>query len=353
MTPRLLQFLFLAAALLLLIAQSARADADADWQQIQAMDSTGPSQQWQSQDEARAGTIDYLGKQEQTLRAFITAYPGDAHTPDAKLRLAHLLATRADLQQDSAQRLASDAILDALEHDPAMKDRLADVAFARLSIFMQRVDSLSGANRDPLLGKTRAFVQQFPDDRRVASLLAEVASAFEDQPKTARALLDQALPKAKTPELRARITDDLKRLSLLGKPLDMKWTAIDGDRIKMEDFQGKVVLIYFFASWSPASMLELDWVRQLAADAGPDTVQPLGICLDHDPVSVPAMLSDHQITWPVYCDGQGWQGPLVRTFGINALPELWIVDRTGILRALDAKDDAPALIEKAARDSGQ
>jgi peroxiredoxin len=330
-------------------AISARADATADWQQIESLDASGPSGQWKTRQEAQAGTLDYLGKQEQALRAFIASYPDDPHAPDAKLRLAHLLATRADLKQDPRERRQADALLDALEQEPSMRDRRADVEFARLSIFMQRVDTVSGQNRDALLEKARGFAREFPDDHRLAALLAEVASAFDDQPKTARALLEQARPKAKTPELQSRIDDDLKRLSLLGKPLQMQWTSVQGARIDLQKLRGKVVLIYFFASWSSPAMYELDWVKQLAARADPETVQVLGICLDSDPVAVPALLADHGIAWPVYCDGRGWQGTLVRSLGINALPELWIVDRTGILRTLDAKQDAEALIESASR----
>jgi thiol-disulfide isomerase/thioredoxin len=334
-------------------AQITPADAAGAWQQIDAMDKNAPSDQWKTPEEARTGTIDYLGKQEEALRGFLSTYPDDAHAPEAKLRLAHLLATRADIEQDPAERRASDALLDELEGEPAMKDCRADIEFARISIFMQRVDALTGDNRDALLEKARSYAKEFPDDRRVAPLLAEVASAYEDEPKTARTLLDQALPKAKTPELKARIGDDLKRLALLGKPLEMKWLATDGTKIDMQNLQGKVVLIYFFASWSAPSMQELDWVRGLAASFPPDSLQTLGICLDNDPVSVPDMLSDHGIGWPVYCDGQGWQGQLVRSLGINELPELWVVDRDGVLRALDAKDDAAELIRKVARDSGQ
>jgi peroxiredoxin len=128
---------------------------------------------------------------------------------------------------------------------------------------------------------------------------------------------------------------------------------VDGTRIDLEKLRGRVVLVYFFASWSPASMQELDWVRQLAAHVYPESMQVLGICLDNDPVSVPDTLTDHQITWPVYCDGRGWHGELVRSLGINELPELWIVDRDGVLIALDAKNNAVQLIEKAAGSSGQ
>jgi hypothetical protein len=349
MTRAALITLCIAATLCLWAAPSARADAAADWQQIQALDSAPPTGQWKNREEARAGTLEYLAKQEQALRAFVTGYPDDAHAPDAKLRLAHLLATRADLEQSPRERREAEAILDQLEREPAMRDRRADVEFARISIFMQRVDAISGSNRDALLEKARAFGKEFPDDRRLAALFAEVASVFEDEPKTARGLLEQARPVAKTPELRARIDDDLKRLALLGKPLEMKWTSVSGTGIDLGKLRGKVVLIYFFATWSAPSMAELDWVRRLGAQ-GAD-IQALGICLDNVPETVPAMLAEHGITWPVYCDGLGWQGPLVRGLGINALPVLWIVNREGILVSLDARQDANALIDKALRQS--
>jgi len=76
-------------------------------------------------------------------------------------------------------------------------------------------------------------------------------------------------------------------------------------------------------------------------------VVPLGICLDNDPTGVPAMMADHGIGWRVYCDGMGWQGKLVRSLGINALPTFWIVDKNGVLISLNAKQDAQQLIEQA------
>jgi tetratricopeptide (TPR) repeat protein len=323
---------------------AARAGADSDWAQIEAMENGSPAAKWATRDQAQAGAIDYLGKQEQALQDFIVAYPKDPRVADAKMRMAHLLATLGDLEQDPNGRERANTILDQLERDPAMNDRRADVEFARVSLFMQRVDAAS-ANRGALLDKAQAFAKEFPDDRRVAALLAEVASAFdEDDPHTALELLEEAKPKAQTPELQARIADDLKRLAMLNRPLEMQWTAVNGTGVNLDQMRGKVVMIFFFASWSAPSMLELDWVKQLAA--GSDSIQALGICLDNDPIAASAMLTERGVRWPIYCDGAGWRGPLVRKLGINSLPALWIVDRDGVLRALDAKDDAPALLEK-------
>ncbi len=340
------------AALLIFAASNVRADADADWKAIEAMETNAPASQWNTPEEARTGAIEYLREQQGSINAFIKTYPNDPRVFDAKLRLAHLLATLGDMTQDPAGRSDAQALLDQLEEDPAMKDRRADVEFARLSLFMQRADA-AGSSREALLGKTRAFAKDFPNDHRLAALLAEVASAFDDQPRTARVLLEQAQPLADTPELRERIADDLKRLSMVGKPFQMRWTAVDGRRVDLDRLQGRVVLIYFFANWSAPSMYQLDWVKSLRG--GSESIVILGVCLDKDPTSVPGMLAGHDINWPVYCDGDGWEGQMVRSLGINSLPALWIVGTDGTLLTVDAKDDAPAIIEKAAPigDSGQ
>jgi len=99
------------------------------------------------------------------------------------------------------------------------------------------------------------------------------------------------------------------------------------------------VLIYFFAEWSPPSMAKLDWVRELGARFPARDVKMLGISLDENQAALAANLAAHKITWPVFFDGKGWESPLVRSLGINALPTLWIVDQKGNLRALNARTE--------------
>jgi adenosine deaminase len=50
--------------------------------------------------------------------------------------------------------------------------------------------------------------------------------------------------------------------------------------------------------------------------------------------------------WPVGWEKQGWQSPLVRSFGLNALPTFWIVDRAGqaLCDALVLPEDTPGLL---------
>jgi len=324
-------------------ASPARADADEDWQTILSLDAGPPHAEWKTREEARSATLAFFNVQEKTLRDFIAKYPADPRVIDAKLRLAHLLAIRGDLDGNQKARNESAAIFQQLEASPATpNERKADIAFAKLSLFMRRVDPANVASestRETLLNKVRAFQKSFPQDRRVPALLAEIATLFDSEPKRKKALLEEArasISGEANDELRQRIDDDLKRVAMLWKPLSMRWTAANNGReIDTESLRGKIVLIYFFAEWSPPAMIELDAVRDVAARFSTSDMQPLGISLDESSSALETTLRTHKIDWPIFFDGKGWESPLVRSLGINSLPTLWLLDRRGNLRGLN------------------
>lgn len=336
--------LFCAGIFVLSPIRAAAASAEADWQEIIALESGPPRAQWSTREAARAAALAHLARQERALRAFISNHPADPHALDAKLRLAHLLSTRADLEGNEKARAESAAILDALARSPATpKERLADVEFAKLSLFMQRIDPAGASRqsvREGLLAKARAFEKAFPQDRRIAALLAEVSTLFDADPPQKRALLEEArqhLPPNAPEELTHRIDDDLRRIAMLGRPLAMSWTSTRGQEIDVAKLRGKVVIICFFADWSPPAMFELDRLRELAARFPARDVQALGISLDENAATLAATLRAHKLDWPVYFDGKGWESPLVRSLGINSLPTAWMLDRRGNLRTLNAR----------------
>lgn len=335
------------------IAADPGAGVEADWQAVLALE-TGPERtgQWKSRDEARSAALAHLARQEKALREFMAKHPGDARAVDAQLRLATLLATRGDLAGSEKARAESAAVLARLERDPATpKERSADIAFTRLSLFMKRIGVSPGADtRAALLGKVRGFQRSYPQDHRVAALLAEVATLYDTEPPRKKSLLEEARLRMPADDLRQRIDDDLMRIAMLGRPLSMQWTSVGGEAVDLGRLRGRVVLIYFFANWSPPSMAGLDWVRGLAAGFPRQQVQALGISLDADRKTLASSLAARRIDWPVHCDGQGWTSPLVRSLGINSLPTLWIVDRRGNLRTINSRGEAATVINQLLRE---
>lgn len=334
--------------LFLVLAARAFAGVEEDWQQILALDA-GPKAAWKDRAEARAATLAYFDRQEKALRDFAANHPADPRCFDARLRLVHLLATRADFTGSAEPARAASQMLDELARD-APPEKQADVAFAKLALFMRHVRPADENARAALFNKAQTFAKTFPADRRLAALFAEVATLYDPLPRQKKELLETALAHSPGEELRRRIEDDLRRIAFLGQPVPLAFTSTRGAAINVEKLRGKVVLIYFFADWSPLSIGALDVVRDIASSYPADAVQTLGLSLDENPAALEALLRTHKINWPIFCDGQGWRGPLVRSLGINALPTFWILDRGGRLRTLNAREEAPALIEQLLRE---
>lgn len=331
--------------LILLLAVVAWAGPDEDWARITAMDA-GPSQLSEDNVRARATVADFLKLQEQALRSFIAQHAEDRRLLDAKLRLAHLLAVRGDMNSDPEATAAAWRLLDELGKS-APPERAADVAFARIALFMQTRAGEGQAAR--LLGEIQSFANRFPQDRRLAALFAETALLYEAQPAQKRKLLQKALEVCRDPNLEQRVRDDLKRLDLANSPLDLKLELLDGQTVDLKAYRGKLVLICFFAQWSPPSMKVLPKVEAALQDIGREKVQVLGISLDKDPKTTSRVLKDLRIKWPVSLQASGWESPLVRSLGINALPTLWLVDRKGFLHPLRAQWDLRKAIEQFVR----
>ena len=334
----------------LALAAASLGGVNEDWQRILALEA-GPPLKFSNREEARLLAVHQLDLQEPSLRAFVAAYPDDPRNIDARLRLAHLLAVRSDLESKPAAYAESMQILDDLEKSGATpRERLSDVAFARISLHMSRLQEPTPNERDDLLGQARIFQSRFPGDRRIAPLLTEIATLYDADPRQKEDLLDEALRNNPDAPLTRRINDDLKRISLLGKPLALGFTSTQGNKIDVQQFHGKVTLIYFFAAWSSPSVAGLGVVKGILSQFTKEEVQPLGISLDVDRAALSSELKTYDVGWPIYFDGMGWEGSLVRTLGINALPTVWLLDRGGNLRTLSSRDDTERLIRALLRE---
>ena len=333
------------AAMLAFVPGTALAgDAEADWNSIVALDA-GPQEQPQTAEAARAMVLAHLAKQERALRGFLTAHPQDARIFETRLRLARLLQIRGDFEESDKLRAEGKRRLDELEKTATPEQRV-ELDFSKVSRLMRNLRQVTPARRDELLAAARKFQTDHPGDRRIAGLLAEVAILFDTLPKTKEALLAEAQPLATEDDLKGRIADDLKRVRLLGEEVPMAFTSAEGREIKLADLRGQPVLVVFFGAFSPQSLAAITSVQRAVAELPRGSVQVLGVDLDEKRETLDAVLKSRAVTWPVAFDGKGWESPLVRGLGINALPTVWLVDARGRLRSLNALENTAAQIRQ-------
>jgi peroxiredoxin len=332
--PHLLAGLFMAG----LCTSALAGTVEEDWQAVISLDA-GPTGQPDSPKAAGTLVVGHLAKQEKALRSFLAAHPEDSHAFEAQLRLARLLQIRAEFEASDKLRAESKRLLDSLEKTATPEQR-PELEFAKVARMMRILKRSDPAQCEDLLKAARRFQADYPTDRRVAALLTEVATLFDSQPKTKQTLLEDAQAMSKDPDLKARIADDLKRLSLLGQEVSLKFTSVQGQEIDIASMAGKPVFIIFFAQNSAPSMVGLLKLQQEVAQLPQGSIRVVGVNLDPKRESVTEVLKAHGLTWPMAWDGKGWESSLVRGFGINALPTVWLLDAQGKLRSLNALDGA-------------
>jgi len=328
----------------LLTPRGRAGDAETDWKEVTALDA-GPQENPGTTQAARTMVINHLARQATALRAFITAHSEDEHAFEAWLRLSRVFQIRGDFEGSEKMRTDGRRILAELEKTATPAQR-TELDFSKITQRMRAIQRMTQENREELLAMVRKFQTDHPDDRRIAPLLAEVATLFDGQPKTKEALLVAAQSLAMDPDLKSRITDDLKRVRFLGEIISLHFTSAQGKEVDLEAFHGKPLILMFFADFSLPSTKAISEVQRDLLDLPKGGVEVVGVSLDKTAGDLAGVVKAHELTWPLAFDGAGWESPVVRSLGINALPTVWLIDRQGRLRSLNGLENLVAKVKQ-------
>jgi peroxiredoxin len=311
---------------------------DQDWAEVVALDA-GPATQPRTAQEARSLALEQLDRQERSLRLFLKEHPEDAHAFEGRLRLSRLLQIRGDVQGNTKAVGEARQILDQLV-PVAKPEQRVEVAFAQVTFLMRTMGKPTPEKRDRLMESARRFQREYPGERRIAPVLVELAKLYELQPGTMKRLLTEALVGARDPQLKERISDDLKRVDSLGQPVALSGATVEGANFEIASLKGTPVVLVFFAQWSIPSMESIESLKRDLAQLPPGAVRMVGVSLDSAPEAVAQLKTQQARAWTILCDGRGWESPLVRGLGINALPTVWLLDKQGRLRSLNGLESS-------------
>ena len=121
-----------------------------------------------------------------------------------------------------------------------------------------------------------------------------------------------------------------------GQPApDLSLPDGNGNTVQLSSLKGSVVLIDFWASWCGPCRMNNPHLVKLYGKYHDKGLEILGISLDNNSEAWRAAIGQDGITWRQVIDSKGWDAASAATYGVNSIPASFLVDRDGIIRAVN------------------
>jgi thiol-disulfide isomerase/thioredoxin len=125
----------------------------------------------------------------------------------------------------------------------------------------------------------------------------------------------------------------------LSEPLEVAGPTLDGHAFDSRDWKGRVVLVDFWATWCRPCVAELPNVRDVYDRYHAAGFDVVGVSLDKTRDRLSSFIQENSIPWPqiFFAGDTGWNNPLVRRFGVQAIPATILLDQDGRPAAVDLR----------------
>ncbi|MBW3110832.1 redoxin domain-containing protein [Bacillus sp. MCCB 382] len=114
---------------------------------------------------------------------------------------------------------------------------------------------------------------------------------------------------------------------------DFELTTLNGESIKLSDYQGKKVILNFWATWCPPCKAEMPHMQKYyEKNADKENVEILAVNLtsqDDGKKAVQQFVDGYELTFPILMDEKGDIGDEYRAFTI---PTTYMIDTNGLIQ---------------------
>jgi peroxiredoxin len=219
------------------------------------------------------------------------------------------------------------------------KDMLGHIWYRRLlAEYAVRLQKSSAeeereATQDWWLGQLEQFAERWPKSDDAADAIIQLAISLEimgriDDARNWYKRLATDHPRTNG-GIRSR--GALRRLDLNGKKLELAGKSLTGQNIAASQYQGKVLLVAFWATWATPYTKDLSTIEAVHKKYQQAGFEVLGVNLDANAASVNPFIQKYGGQWQHIRDAGGTDGQIAKDFGIVSVPTMFLVDKRGIV----------------------
>lgn len=182
---------------------------------------------------------------------------------------------------------------------------------------------------------------RFPNGSAAFVYFSRLVSAVEAQAPAAMPALIEKM--AATPNVRVRELATKRQAVLqgLGRPLELKFTAIDGREVDTTKWRGKVVLVDFWATWCVPCIEAMPHLKELYARYHDHGLEIVNISVDSANArdALDKLVARLELPWPQFFDGKANQTEYAVRYGVQPIPHVLLAGPDGMIVAVNPGDN--------------
>jgi len=289
-------------------------------------------------DAAKAATPEERGQSLGRRADLLEKMAAAAKTPeDRSMWLRQLVdmisaAVQSGTCPDGADRLK--ALFDKLQKSDADKNLAGYVRFRQLTATYVLSMQVPKADYAKIQAEWLKTLQQYIGDYPAATDAAEamlqlaISQEFIGQEDDAKNWYVRIVKEFPDSPAAKKAAGAQARLDAVGKSISLTGQSPMGSVVDLAKYQGKVVLIQYWATWSNPAKADMAMLKDLWNKYGRSFVI-IGVSLDHNVKELNAYLAENPLPWPQIFEEGGLDSHPANAFGILTVPTMILVDQQG------------------------
>jgi thiol-disulfide isomerase/thioredoxin len=136
----------------------------------------------------------------------------------------------------------------------------------------------------------------------------------------------------------------------VGNPApDVENVTLEGKKVKLSDYKGKVVLLDIWATWCPPCRAMIPHERELVKEMKDKPFVLVSVSADDEKETLTKFLEKEQMPW-VHWWNDGAENVVLKKYRVRAFPTLYLIDHSGKVREKWVGNPGNEKIDKAVKD---